>query len=164
MPAKDLVFLKTGAEVKQALGRRVAELEERLARRNVALDELLADRVRLRAYLVRQQGAMPLRQSSLREDLPSEDHQEIAELCRRVANIEGELGAAAADPGAPAGRAGVRVHPGAARQLRVLRAPDPPGRTRRRTGPGPHVGSREFVVHRGGRAGERGVRPSSPVQ
>jgi hypothetical protein len=92
MPAKDLVFLKTGAEVKEALTRRIAELEERLARRNVVLDELLADRVRLRAYLVRQQGAMPLRQSSLREDLPSEDHQEITELCRRVANIEGELG------------------------------------------------------------------------
>jgi hypothetical protein len=96
MPAKetskDLVFLKTGAEVKEALAQRVVDLEGRLARRNVALDELLGDRARVRAYLVRQQGGAALSQSILREDLPSEDHQEIAELCRRVANIEGELG------------------------------------------------------------------------
>src|SRR5262249_20336469 len=94
MPAKDLVFLKTGAEVKEMLVRRIAEMEERLARRNVALNELLADKVRLRAYLVRHQPMAHLvhQQSRLREDLPSEDHQEIAELCRRVGNIEGELG------------------------------------------------------------------------
>jgi hypothetical protein len=91
-PPAGLVFRKTGAEIRQALRKRIVDLEARLARRNVALDELLGDKARVRAYLVRQVNVNPLAQFAIREDMPSEDHEEIAELCRRVSNIETELG------------------------------------------------------------------------
>jgi hypothetical protein len=94
MAEKELIFLKTGAEIREACRRRMQELEARLARRNVALDALLADKTRLRGYLVRH-GNLTLsggvRQQNAVLDVPSEDHQEIGELCRRVSNIEAEL-------------------------------------------------------------------------
>ena len=91
MPSKELIFLKTGAEIRQALQRRIADLEARLAKRNVALEELLSDKARVRAYLVGQINRTYTSQHRLGEDVPSEEHQEIAELCRRVSNIEAEL-------------------------------------------------------------------------
>src|SRR5262249_28045477 len=53
-PRKDVVFLKTGREIKQALQVRIADLQGRLAKRNAALDVILSDKARVRAYLVRQ--------------------------------------------------------------------------------------------------------------
>jgi len=91
-PRKDVVFLKTGREIKQALQARIVDLEGRLAKRNAALDVILSDKAKVRAYLVRQPSMQFASQRTLVEYLPSEDHQEIAELCRRVTNIEGELG------------------------------------------------------------------------
>ena len=91
-PRKELVFFKTGQEIKQALQRRIADLEERLAKRSVALDVVLSDKAKVRAYLTRQPGAQLARQQNIILDLPTEEHQEIAELCRRVINIEGDLG------------------------------------------------------------------------
>jgi hypothetical protein len=84
-------FIKTGAEIKRAIQNRIADLEARLAKRNVMLDELLNDKARLRDYLVRMPHVPLLvgRQAPL--DVPSEDHQEIVELCRRIGVIEGEL-------------------------------------------------------------------------
>ena len=85
-----LNFIKTGAEIKRAIQNRIADLEARLAKRNVVLDELLNDKARLRDYLVRQPNmAFVGRQAAV--DVPSEDHQEIMELCRRISVIEGEL-------------------------------------------------------------------------
>ena len=88
-----LTFKKTGAEIKAATARRLADLEGRLARRNAALDALLNDRKRLRSYLVRDPtarwpGPLP---AQFQHDIPSEDHEEIAELCRRVFVIESEV-------------------------------------------------------------------------
>jgi hypothetical protein len=85
----NLIFKKTGAQIKEALMRRIRDLEQRLAKRNVALDALLDDRPRLRAFLVRQPNLVHGGQASI--DVPSEDHQEIIELCRRIIVIEGEL-------------------------------------------------------------------------
>src|SRR5438067_5167730 len=86
----NLVFQKTGAEIKQALQRRIRDLEQRLAKRNIALDALLDDKPRLRAYLVRQPNMVHTGGQAIL-DVPSEDHQEIVELCRRISVIEGEL-------------------------------------------------------------------------
>jgi hypothetical protein len=87
-----MTFVKTGAEIKQALRRRITDLEQRLAKRNATLDAILNDKDRVRAFLVRQPnltsgtyGGQAL------VDVPSEDHQEIMELCRRISVIEGEL-------------------------------------------------------------------------
>jgi hypothetical protein len=84
-------FTKTGAEVKKAIAGRVADLETRLARRYTALDEFMADRRRLRAYLVRDKANDYPHPSQARRDMPSEDHEEISELCRRICRIEKEL-------------------------------------------------------------------------
>jgi hypothetical protein len=83
-------FVKTGAEIKRAIQRRITDLENRLGKRNVALDAVLADKARVRDYLVRQPNLVhPGGQAIL--DVPTEDHQEIMELCRRISVIEGEL-------------------------------------------------------------------------
>jgi hypothetical protein len=86
-----LNFIKTGAEIKRAIQNRITDLEARLAKRNAALDVLLDDKVRLRAFLVRHPHVTSAvgRQAPL--DVPTEDHQEILELCRRISVIEGEL-------------------------------------------------------------------------
>jgi hypothetical protein len=86
-----LQFTKTGAEIKQALQRRIIDLEQRLATRNAALDSLLNDKARLRAYLVRQPNLTYGHSRQAPVDVPSEDHQEIMELCRRISVIEGDL-------------------------------------------------------------------------
>src|SRR5262249_48591331 len=84
-------FIKTGAEIKRAIQNRLADLEARLAKRNAMLDELLNDKARLRDYLVRMPNC-PFRVGGQAPvDVPSEDHQEIMELCRRIGVIEGEL-------------------------------------------------------------------------
>jgi hypothetical protein len=85
-----LSFVKTGAEIKRALQRRITDLEERLVKRNVSLEGLLDDKPRLRAYLVRQPN-MVYTGGQAAYDVPSEDHQEIMELCRRISVIESEL-------------------------------------------------------------------------
>jgi len=88
---------KTGGEIKAAIASRMAQLRARLAKRNGDLDALMADRPRLRSYLVRSTesswrghggGAAPLYS---REDISSEEKEEIQQLCRRVFEIEQEL-------------------------------------------------------------------------
>ena len=85
-----LKFVKTGAEIKQALRHRIADLEQRLVKRNATLDQVLNDKERVRAFLVRQPNLTYTGGQSA-VDVPSEDHQEITELCRRISVIEGEL-------------------------------------------------------------------------
>jgi hypothetical protein len=87
-----ITFKKTGAEVKAAVRTRLLDLEQRLQKRNAALEELLRDKQRLRSYLVRDvqnPWPRPLGQASF--DVPSEDHQEVAELCGRVYVLEKEI-------------------------------------------------------------------------
>src|SRR5689334_12191477 len=87
----EIRFNKTGAEVKKAIGSRLADLEVRLSKRYAALDEFMGDRERLRAYLVRDKDNDYPHPSQARRDMPSEDHEEVSELCRRICRIEKEL-------------------------------------------------------------------------
>jgi hypothetical protein len=95
--ALELRFRKTGKEIKAALRNRVAQLEQRLANRNAALDDFLQDRKKVRSYLIRssQQTWMGHRQGEKglfsQEDISSEEKEEIAQLCRRIYEIEQEL-------------------------------------------------------------------------
>jgi hypothetical protein len=87
-----ITFKKTGAEIKTAVQERIKDLEQRLEKRNVALEELLNDKKRLRSFLVRDPAnPWPIQGLQAQFEIPSEDHQEILELCRRAFVIEKEL-------------------------------------------------------------------------
>jgi hypothetical protein len=85
-------FRKSGAEIKQAVTARLQDLGQRLARRDADLDVLMQDKKRLRSYLVRAEGNWYERHvRQLAADVPTEDHQEISELCGRIHRIESEI-------------------------------------------------------------------------
>jgi hypothetical protein len=88
-----VTFKKTGAEIKSAATRRIADLEARLTKRNASLDEVMNDRQRLRSYLVRDPTARwpGAGVTQFHTDIPSEDHEEMSELCRRIFVLEKEL-------------------------------------------------------------------------
>src|SRR5579864_7542074 len=87
-----ITFRKTGAEVKTAVRTRLLDLEQRLQKRNATLEELLLDKKRLRSYLVRNlDNPWPRTLGQAQFDIPSEDNQEVAELCRRVFVLEKEV-------------------------------------------------------------------------
>ena len=87
----EMRFKKTGTEVKAAIGRRIKDLETRLQKRFVALDEFMTDKERVRAYLVRDKDNDYPHPSQARRDMPSEEHEEISELCRRICRIQKEM-------------------------------------------------------------------------
>ena len=95
----ELTFPKSGAEIKEAIGRRLEQLQARLTRRSKQLDELMDDRQRLRSYLIRGNeqpwghNVRPGTSSHLASptDISSEERDEIRQLCRRVNEIEQEI-------------------------------------------------------------------------
>jgi hypothetical protein len=84
-------FLKSGAEVKAAIHLRLADLESRLSRRNADLEAVMSDRPRLRSFLVRDLNNDYPHGMQLPQEQPSEDHQHILELCKRINRIEKEI-------------------------------------------------------------------------
>ncbi len=87
----EMRFTKSGADIKAAIAHRVADLETRLRKRHAVLDQFISDRERLRSYLVRDTDNDYPQPSQTRRDMPSEEHEEITELCRRICRIEKEL-------------------------------------------------------------------------
>jgi uncharacterized protein YecT (DUF1311 family) len=75
----------------------LSQLEKRLVKRNATLDEFLQDKKKVRSYLIRssQQTWMGHRQGEKalfsQDDISSEEKEEIAQLCRRIYEIEQEL-------------------------------------------------------------------------
>jgi hypothetical protein len=86
-----ITFRKSGAEIKSAVRTRLLDLEDRLHKRNAALEEFLQDKKRVRSYLVRDFRPWALTFGQAHVDIPSEENQEIAELCRRVFVLEQEV-------------------------------------------------------------------------
>jgi hypothetical protein len=92
----NIVFRKTGKEIKAAITNRRTQLEQRLEHRNEALETFLKDRHKVRSYLVRStrpeyghgSGGYVLYG---RDDISSEDRQEVDQLCQRIFEIEQEL-------------------------------------------------------------------------
>jgi hypothetical protein len=84
-------FTKTGQEVKAAITARLADLENRLARRNQELDTVIADKPRLRSFLVRDIANDYPHASQIAHEMPTEDHQRISELCKRINSVEKEI-------------------------------------------------------------------------
>ena len=92
----NIVFRKTGKEIKAAIKNRQLQLEERLKLRNRALDKFLGERSKVRSYMVRSTrpdyghgaGGYVLYGKN---DISSEERQEIDQLCQRIFEIEQEL-------------------------------------------------------------------------
>ena len=92
----NIVFRKTGKEIKAAIKNRQLQLEERLELRNRALDKFLGERSKVRSYMVRSTrpdyghgaGGYVLYGKN---DISSEERQEIDQLCQRIFEIEQEL-------------------------------------------------------------------------
>jgi hypothetical protein len=93
----DVIFHKTGAEIKQAIQERVGELQMRLQYRSQALDEFMQDTGKLRSYLIRStqrnygHGGGGRYGLVGKDDISSEEIEEIDQLCRRIYEIEQEM-------------------------------------------------------------------------
>ena len=89
----NIIFRKTGKEIKAAISNRRVQLEQRLEQRNAALDAFLKDKAKVRSYLVRStrpdyghgSGGYVLYGKN---DISSEERQEIDQLCQRIFEIE----------------------------------------------------------------------------
>jgi hypothetical protein len=89
-------FRKKGSEIKDAVHARCGALHSRLEQRNKALDSLMADRKKLRSYLVlsvehrygMHEGSGELRG---RDEISSEEIEDINQICKRIREIEAEL-------------------------------------------------------------------------
>ena len=93
----NLIFVKTGAQVKAAIQTRKAALSARLEKRNSALDVFLEDTRKVRSYIVRGKGASRghMRGTAAvlvgANEISSEEEQEIQQLCARIHETEQEL-------------------------------------------------------------------------
>jgi hypothetical protein len=90
-------FIKTGKEIKDAVQKRRQQLQDRLDKRNQSLDEFMKDSRKVRSYMVRQSqtagghyGRAGVTLYS-KDDISSEEMQEVYQLCQRILEIEQEL-------------------------------------------------------------------------
>jgi hypothetical protein len=94
---QNILFQKSGAEIRQAIQTRLQGLKERLDGRNAVLDEFIADPKKVRSYLVRSakgnysihSGGTPI--LFAKEEISSEEKEEIHQLCTRIFEIEQEI-------------------------------------------------------------------------
>ena len=92
-----VVFKKSGREIQAAIENRISGLQSRLNKRNQSLDALLDDRTKLRSYLVRSStrnyghGGGGEYALVSKDDISSEEKEEIDQLLRRINEIEQEI-------------------------------------------------------------------------
>lgn len=93
----NITFRKTGREIKAAITNRRIQLEQRLKSRNEAVEKFINNTQKVRSYIVRRtqpdyghggRGGYVLYG---RDDISSEERQEIDQLCQRIHEIEQEL-------------------------------------------------------------------------
>ena len=93
---KNIRFQKSGKEIKASIEVRCTELKERLDNRNIGLEEVLNDRAKVRSYMLRQ-GQTGFRYEYedppiiTKNDIPSEEIEEISQMCKRIYEIEQEI-------------------------------------------------------------------------
>ncbi len=92
----EITFKKTGREIREAVAERIKQLKARLERRNIELEKLMSNKDKLRSYLVRStqmeymHGRMPSQLYS-KDDISSEEKEEMKQMCRRIFEIEQEI-------------------------------------------------------------------------
>jgi hypothetical protein len=93
----EIRFKKSGKQIKDALSSRLVQLQQRLDKRNAILDEFIEDKKKVRSYLIRSTernyGGHGGGERTLfsQGDISSEEKEEMAQLCRRVYEIEQEM-------------------------------------------------------------------------
>ncbi len=93
----NIVFKKTGKEIKSAISNRRTQLESRLNSRNTALNEFIQNPEKVRSYLTRNTKPDYSHHGRMgyvlygKDDISSEERQEIDQLCQRIFEIEQEL-------------------------------------------------------------------------
>ena len=93
----NIVFKKTGKEIKSAISNRRTQLESRLNSRNKALNEFIQNPGKVRSYLTRNTKPDYSHHGRMgyvlygKDDISSEERQEIDQLCQRIFEIEQEL-------------------------------------------------------------------------
>ena len=92
---KKLLFKKTGIEIKNAITIRCEELNKRLEKRNIILEEVLNDRAKVRSYMLKQSDSKRYEYRNppiiTRNDIPSEEVEEISQVCKRINELEQEI-------------------------------------------------------------------------
>ena len=96
----ELVFIKNGKQIKDAINKRIQLLEARLVNRNGEIDKLIKDSGRIRSYILRNtqynysHGTRFSSGGTLygKNHISSEEVEEINQLCKRVMEIEQEVG------------------------------------------------------------------------
>ena len=84
-------FKKTGREIKAAIKPRIAELRKRLSKRDRELAAVMNDKALLRSFLVREAHNDYPHSGQMKAEMPTEEHQRITELCRRIQVIERQI-------------------------------------------------------------------------
>ena len=93
----NIVFKKTGKEIKSAISNRRTQLESRLNSRNKTLNEFIQNPEKVRSYLTRNTKPDYSHHGRMgyvlygKDDISSEERQEIDQLCQRIFEIEQEL-------------------------------------------------------------------------
>ncbi len=97
----NVTFRKTGIEIKDAVHRHRTELQARLDKRNKALDELIANPIKVRSYLISASEPPTWMANHVsgrkgyalrsKDDISSEEKEEIRQMCERIFEIEQEL-------------------------------------------------------------------------
>ena len=93
----EIKFRKTGREIREAVGKRIEQLKSRLEHRNAELEKLMGNKAKLRSYLIRStqpeffgHGRAPSQLYS-KNDISSEEKQEMLQMCRRIFEVEQEI-------------------------------------------------------------------------
>ena len=93
----EITFKKNGREIREAVAKRIEQLRSRLEHRNAELEKLMSNKAKLRSYLVRStqsefygHGREPSQLYS-RDDISSEEKEELRQMCRRIFEIEQEV-------------------------------------------------------------------------
>ena len=95
----NIVFRKTGKEIKEAVKNRRKQLEQRLESRNKTLNRFMKDQQKVRSYFIRSTypdfvSATHARGGYVlygKNDISSEERREVDQLCHRIFEIEQEL-------------------------------------------------------------------------
>jgi CII-binding regulator of phage lambda lysogenization HflD len=110
----EIKFRKNGREIREAVAKRIDQLKSRLEHRNAELEKLMADKDKLRSYLIRStqhefsHGRAPSQLYS-KNDISSEEKEEMRQMCRRIFEIEQEIHRADFDSHTLEGQSGVRI-------------------------------------------------------
>ena len=95
----NIVFKKTGKQIKEAVKNRRSQLQQRLEARNKTLAKFMKDEQKVRSYFVRSTHPYYASDPHMRGgyvlhgkgDISSEERQEIDQLCSRIFEIEQEI-------------------------------------------------------------------------